>query len=395
MRKTVQIRLVAGIAICLLALSAEAQYSGGSGTAEDPYQIATAEDLMLLGESPGDYDKHFILTADIDLDPSLPDGKVFDRAVIAPGANDDEEWFQGTAFTGIFDGNAHTISHLTIEGGGYLGLFGTLGPEAEISNLGLEAIDINGIGDCVGSLVGVNGSSITTCYSTGTVTGEWFVGGLVGFNGGSITMSHSTGTVTGEKSVGGLVGSNKGNITTSFSIGSVSGNSAVGGLVGRNGDDASITSCYSTGSVSGEEYVGGLVGDTQRGYITSCYSTGTVTGDSSVRGLIGWNEGTMFTSCFWDMETSGQATSAGGFGLTTIEMMDPQMLGLNGLLVNDPNWVLDAGRDYPRLAWEGTPGDIIPEPIIDWMEGQGTDQEPYNGVLPGNKSSWICRIYRH
>ncbi len=62
---------------------------------------------------------------------------------------------------------------------------------------------------------------------------------------------------------------------------------------------------------------------------------------------------------------------------------------------NQPNWVLDAGRDYPRLAWEGTPGDIIPEPIIDWMEGQGTDQEPYNGVLPGNKSSWICRIYRH
>jgi hypothetical protein len=50
------------------------------------------------------------------------------------------------------------------------------------------------------------------------------------------------------------------------------------------------------------------------------------------------------------METSGLLGSAGGVGLTTAEMMDPYMLGLNGF-ANDPNWVLDAGRDYPRLVW--------------------------------------------
>jgi hypothetical protein len=65
------------IAVCFLSFPAYAKYGGGSGTAEDPYQIATAEDLMLLGDSPEDYDKHFILTADIDLDPNLPNGKVF------------------------------------------------------------------------------------------------------------------------------------------------------------------------------------------------------------------------------------------------------------------------------------------------------------------------------
>jgi hypothetical protein len=48
--------------------AAHAQYSGGSGTADDPYQIATAADLIALGETPDDYDEHFILTADIDLD---------------------------------------------------------------------------------------------------------------------------------------------------------------------------------------------------------------------------------------------------------------------------------------------------------------------------------------
>jgi hypothetical protein len=30
-------------------------------------------------------------------------GRVYDKAVIAPDVNDDEDWFQGTAFTGVFD----------------------------------------------------------------------------------------------------------------------------------------------------------------------------------------------------------------------------------------------------------------------------------------------------
>ncbi len=103
----------------IFSLDAVAQlrkYGGGSGTPEDPYQIATAEDLVSLGETPEDYDKHFILTDDIDLDPNLPGCKVFDEAVIAPDTSDTEEWFQGTAFTGVFDGNRHIISNLTIQG---------------------------------------------------------------------------------------------------------------------------------------------------------------------------------------------------------------------------------------------------------------------------------------
>ncbi len=55
------------IAVCLIGIPTQAKYAGGSGTAEDPYQIATAADLLLLGDSPLDYDKHFILTGDIDL----------------------------------------------------------------------------------------------------------------------------------------------------------------------------------------------------------------------------------------------------------------------------------------------------------------------------------------
>ncbi len=60
------------VAVCLFNLPTQARYSGGSGTADDPYQIATAADLMALGRTPTDYDRHFVLTADIDLDPKLP-----------------------------------------------------------------------------------------------------------------------------------------------------------------------------------------------------------------------------------------------------------------------------------------------------------------------------------
>ena len=38
-----------------------------SATAEDPYQIANAQDLIELGKTTDDYDKSFVLVSDIDL----------------------------------------------------------------------------------------------------------------------------------------------------------------------------------------------------------------------------------------------------------------------------------------------------------------------------------------
>ena len=53
-------------------------YSGGSGTAGAPYQIATKADLLALAANTGDYGKCFILTADINME-----GQVFTKAIIA------------------------------------------------------------------------------------------------------------------------------------------------------------------------------------------------------------------------------------------------------------------------------------------------------------------------
>ncbi len=329
---------------------ARKKYAGGTGTADDPYQIATAADLIALGETPADYDKHFILTDDIDLDPNLPSRKVFDKAVIAPDTDPLEYEFQGTAFTGFFDGDGHTILHLVVDGEDYVGLFGYLASGAEVKDLGVVDVNIARSDDYVGGLVGYNSGSITGSYSSGTVSGIWYVGGLVGENYGTVTRCYSDGAVSGTRQwsscLGGLVGKNYGGIATSYSTGSVGGSLSVGGLVGVN-----------------------------YGNITTSYSTGLVNGKYDIGGLVGSGPGSVLHSV-WNIDTSGLVGSAGGVGLTTAEMTDPYMLGLNGF-ANDPNWVLDASRDYPRLTWEGTLGQIIREPAIDQLEGAGTAEDPY------------------
>ena len=299
---------------CLFVLPAHAKYSGGRGEPNDPYQLATAEDLMLLGDSPDDYDKHFILTADIDLDPNLPGRKVFDKAVIAPGAKNANWEFDGTPFTGVFNGNSHTISHLIVTGGNHLGLFGRLGSRAEVERLGVVDVNVAGSGYYVGGLVGENyDGTVTQCYSSGAVSGDRGVGGLAGSNGRTVTQCNSASTVSGNEDVGELVGSNRGDVTQCCSTGTVAGSAFVGGLIGKNRGAAS--ECYSSGTVTGDEDVGGLVGYNQsKGYVTCCYSTCTVTGDEDVGGLVGENYEGVVTDCYSTATVSGTYSVGGLVG---------------------------------------------------------------------------------
>ena len=283
------------ILICIFfAASAKtfAKYSGGSGTVEDPYQIATAQDLIDLGNTTNDYDKHFIMTADIDMDPAATGLPAFTTAIIAPGG--------GAYFKGVFDGNDFKISNLTIDGGfqhNYLGLFGHIIEVAIIKNLGLENIEISGDG-YIGGLVGCNAGSISNCYITGEVSGAYYVGSLAGYNNyGEITKCNSTCSVDGKDYVGGLVGYNDdyGEIIKCYSTCSVVGDDYVGGLLGYN--SSYITNCYTAGSVDGEgNYVGGLSGYNNRA-VSNCYSTCSVVGYDYVGGLVGRNSNSI-TKCF-------------------------------------------------------------------------------------------------
>lgn len=142
------------IIITISAGSAFGAYSGGTGEPNDPYQIADANDLLALAADTNDYGKCFILTADVNLQ-----GQVFTKAIIAMDTvTGGISFFEGTPFTGTFDGNDYKITHFTINGGSnsYLGLFGKIDTGGSVKNLGLE--------NCI-----VSGSSALSFHSGGLV----------------------------------------------------------------------------------------------------------------------------------------------------------------------------------------------------------------------------------
>lgn len=282
------------------------QFAGGTGEPNDPYQIATAQQLLAIGSDRDLIRKHYVLTASIDLSGTT----LSDPAI--------------SSFYGTFDGQGYVIRNFRAQSAGPLGLFGFLLQDAKVRNLGLVDARVTSPSSCgalasqnyggsvlncystgvvsstrtsAGGLVGRNDGTLANCYCTVQVSGGNGVGGLVGENMGTISSCHSTSEVVGSGSVGGLVGWNMGGqITSSYCTATVTGSSReVGGLVGNN--SGTIALCYCDATVTGESYfVGGLVG-INRNSISSCHSTGRVTGQESVGGLVGSNDGLIASSC--------------------------------------------------------------------------------------------------
>jgi len=119
-----------------------------------------------------------------------------------PGTGQGREGHQGDSFTGIFEGNGHTIANLMInrKDTDYVGLIGSGG---KIRNIGLLNVKIVGK-NRIGSLTGRNEGPITNSYATGRVSGDDLVGGLsgendpgvAGRNPGPVNNSYSTVSVT-------------------------------------------------------------------------------------------------------------------------------------------------------------------------------------------------------
>lgn len=78
------------------------RFAGGDGTAVSPYQIASAEQLVALGSDPNLLDRHFVLIRDLNTARIEPN-------TVRPIGDSEVE-----AFTGVFDGQGHVISHLRI-----------------------------------------------------------------------------------------------------------------------------------------------------------------------------------------------------------------------------------------------------------------------------------------
>ena len=327
------------------------KYSGGSGSEADPYKIVTIIDWLELTDTPNDWASCFVLMCDIDFD-----GVENLKPVAMDVMSDDDYTFNGTVFSGKFDGQGYVISNAVIDmpDSSYVGLFGILGQNAEIRNLGLENINVFGGSFYIGALAGytLDYSKIERCYSTGRVVG----------------MVEGTRTFPGSMNVGGLVGSNDSYIVHCYSSCSVIGSGTVGGFVGWGSGD--INDCYATGLVQGEGFVGGFVGISSS-CIKNCYSTGSVSGFAYIGGFVGEGSSDESLNCFWDVDASLQITSPGGLGLSTVEMQTVSTYINAGwdFSVSDgdsADWQMTDGY-YPKLAWQN----------MKYSSGSGIEEDPY------------------
>ena len=291
-----------------------AAFAGGTGTAEDPYQIANGAQLAYLASSVNNGEtyeaKNFVLTANIDLNglPWTPIANSFSDALLG-GSN-------YRVFAGNFDGKGYTISNVSIGSettpleSDVFGLFGAT--EGKISNLNLDTVSIHGVAKIAsigavvgfaGGLVGSSGGSIENCHVTGLAmdmsapsnvyAAAYWVGGLVGALDGAqlINECSVSGSITekaGKGSIGGLIGElgKAAKITYSRSDVTVNvkadsrGGANVGGFIGKgNGKtdaETIIRNCYATGNVTGGAYTGGFAGGLWGLNIKNCYASGNV-----------------------------------------------------------------------------------------------------------------------
>jgi len=177
----------------------------------------------------------------------------------------------------------------------------------------------------------------------------------------------------------------------------------VGGLAGNN--QGTLTDCYATGLVNGEVIAGGLVGYNHLGTITRCYATGLLI-SQDVGGLVCACYGGAVTACFWDIETTGQTTSQGGTGKSTVEMKTLSTFTSAGWDFVDETengtddiWTIDENVDYPKHVWSLV--DFIGSSEVDfadysffanqWLQTncgasndcEGTDLD-FSGAVDGN-----------
>lgn len=178
---------------------------GETGNAEDlgysydsdthTYSVYTPDGLMEWAKAAqSDPSLNCTLTADIDLT-----GKEWTPIGMSRGYN------------GIFDGQGHTITGLTISPSeDAAALFHNINGDGKVMNLQLKDVTYNGV-TAMGGIAHGNGGTIIACSVTGTLTNttnNGHVGGIAATNLGTITACWFSGTITGGSSIGGIAGSN-------------------------------------------------------------------------------------------------------------------------------------------------------------------------------------------
>ncbi len=337
---------------------ADSGFAGGSGTKEDPWQIADAEQLNLVRENLAG---HYILTADIDMSAMENWEPIGAFRSLSDAPEDAEIPHPDYAFTGTFDGAGHTISNLTVNAASPMGagLFGcatgTENGEAFIGNFTLENISVSGfylVGGAVGlQFMNCKVSGITL-KGKNKLSGAQGIGGIVGTGFDLISDCKATADITVLGDDGACAGMIAGGTTMSPIInceadgGSITaeGNATwgFGAICGAPWGAAEISGCKVSGTVitvtgEGNRLVGGLVGfggtydPSAPAQIYGCTVENaviTVSGTTTaVGGLIGGGkemmEGSDVMSCFEIRDCSVSGTITGGGEYTDAVVGDP------------------------------------------------------------------------
>ena len=387
--------------VCVLlfiAGAARAKYSGGTGEANEPYRIATAADLNDIGNHVEDFNKCFVMVNDINL--AAYTGTQFN--IIGDYSN---------PFTGVFDGNGHTIWNLTLDvNTSEAGLFGTVADGGIVQNVCLEAVDIKAV-HYVGGIAGRNEGVIQNCHASGRVEGEEACGGITGGCHGfdrpvpeasQIRNCSFRGTVVGTWSTGGIVGSTDGpEVTNCFAIVEITGDVECGGVVGHN-MGGNFTSCFARGSITCSSSAGGFAGITGDhchigGLIRNCYADVRVDCSNTAGGFSGSDPGQFgqILNCYcsgkvvYDVNNYtyvgafvGEDWSApdGVFGSYFLETAGPDN-GFGEPLSQDQMkrqssfagwdfvevWGIGEGQTYPFLRKHAA-GDLNHSGVVDWVD---------------------------
>ena len=255
----------------------------GTGSAEEPFEIKTAEHLAwyrdYVNADNGIPSHHYNACAklmdDIDLSPichPADKSKNLKECSWMPIASNG-------AWGGIFDGQGHTISNLYINNNDQCtGFFGAINSyysqRSIIKNIIFENVQVNFYTDNYSSQpVGVLASS---CHCTdisnvqinsGYVKGMSRLGGVIGYaRDCSLTSCQNKAEITGINSVvGGIIGwCQDSQIKKCINYGNITAHSECGGLFGRieslQNNQILISYCANYGNIQGHMDVGGIIG---------------------------------------------------------------------------------------------------------------------------------------
>jgi len=368
----------------------------GSGTAEDPFQIKTKADVMLLGELTTTNKQNFVNVYfkqlnDIDMENDESFLGISSAYNLAHTVN----------FGGIYDGAGHTLKNLSVKamawdgdptsdtwvgtldsdknkvGAGFVGILGTTGV---VKNLTIDAgskIDSYTYG---GAFAGFNYGKIVNCRNYATVTAYGQIGGgIAGFcsNQSLVDSCLNAGPITGGyQTYGGIAGMTYGTIKNCMNVATVQAKvlstentttsrlNAVGGIVGRALGGV-FSNLANGGHISAEGgNVGGLFGyykvsyqaDDDHAGGNDTYTSvnfGTVfSAATATSGNIGGNGKPTYATIenvYYDMQITGIGAAANsGMGGATGKLTEDLVSGtaLDGLDANV--WSFAKGQ-YPVL----------------------------------------------